>query len=248
MYQFNEYASIAHLSYNSFQSKYEKRYGNGLALKGAFTWSKDIDVGCADFWEACSIQNQYNLRAERADSPLNVPIVVTASAVYKLPLGKGAKYVNTGLPAAVVGGWQTNGILSSHNGTVYTPGINFDNANSGRGSQRPNKVGDPNSGFTKGINEWFNTSAYVVAPEYTFGNTGRNSLRGPSFTNLDASIFRNFTIFRESSFQFRAEFFNILNHTNLGNPDGNLQSGTYGKIRYQNGSSRQIQFAGKINF
>jgi hypothetical protein len=226
MYQFNEYASIAHLSYNSFQSKYEKRYGNGLALKGAFTWSKDIDVGCADFWEACSIQNQYNLRAERADSPLNVPIVVTASAVYKLPLGKGAKYVNTGLPAAVVGGWQTNGILSSHNGTVYTPGINFDNANSGRGSQRPNKV----------------------APEYTFGNTGRNSLRGPSFTNLDASIFRNFTIFRESSFQFRAEFFNILNHTNLGNPDGNLQSGTYGKIRYQNGSSRQIQFAGKINF
>jgi hypothetical protein len=248
MGQFDELSSIAHLSYNSFQSKYEKRYSNGLALKGAFTWSKDIDVGCADFWESCNIQNPYDLRAERANSALNVPLVVSASAVYKLPFGKGAQHLTTGVPALLAGGWQANGILSSYSGQVYTPSPIYDNTDSGGGGQRPNKVGDPNSGFKRSINEWFNTTAFVNPPEYTYGDVGRNSLRGPSFTNLDASFFRNFTIFRESSFQFRAEFFNILNHTNFGNPDAHIGDSTYGEIRGQAGNSRQIQFAGKITF
>lgn len=249
MQQFDEISSIAHLSYNSFQSKYEKRYSNGLALKGAFTWSKDIDVGCADFWEGCNIQNPDDLRAERADSALNVPLVLSASAVYKLPFGKKGQYLTTGVPAALVGGWHANGILSSHSGTVYTPGLTFDNTNSGGGGQRPNKVGDPNSGFTRSINEWFNTSAFVHPAAYTYGDVGRNSLRGPSFTNLDASFFRDFTIFRESSFQFRAEFFNLLNHTNFGNPNATVGGGpSYGTIRSQANNSRQIQFAGKISF
>jgi hypothetical protein len=248
MSQFGELSSEAHLSYNSFQSKFEKRYHNGVALKGAFTWSKDIDVGCADFWEACDIQDGHNLRAERANSSLNVPLVVTVSAVYKLPFGKGSQYLNTGVPAALVGGWQANGILSDHSGTPYTPGLTFDNTNSGGGGQRPNEVADPNSGFTRSINEWFNTAAYVHPAAYTYGNVGRNSMRGPAFNNLDASFFRNFTIFRESSFQFRAEFFNIFNHTNFGNPDATVGDSSYGTIRSQSGNSRQIQFAGKITF
>jgi hypothetical protein len=248
MSQFDEISSVAHLSYNSFQSKYEKRYSNGVALKGAFTWSKDIDVGCADFWEGCNIQNPYDLRAERANSTLNVPLVLSASAVYKLPFGKGGQYLTTGVPAALAGGWQANGILSDHSGTVYTPGLTYDNTNSGGGGQRPNQVGNPNTGFTRSINEWFNKSAFVHPAAYTFGDVGRNSLRGPSFNNLDASFFRNFTIFRESSFQFRAEFFNILNHTNFGNPDATVGDGGYGEIRGEAGSSRQIQFAGKIAF
>jgi hypothetical protein len=248
MSNFDEISSIAHLSYNSFQSKYEKRYDNGVALKGSFTWSKDIDVGCADFWEGCNIQNPYDLRAERADSALNVPLVVNASAVYKLPFGKKGKYLTTGLPAALVGGWQANGILSSHSGTVYTPSPTYDNTNSGGGGQRPNKVGDPNSGFTRGVKEWFNTNAFADPLKYTYGDVGRNSLRGPSLTNLDASFFRNFTIFRESSFQFRAEFFNILNHTNLGNPDAHIGDSTYGEILGLAGNARQVQFAAKISF
>ena len=248
MEQFSEISSIAHLSYNSFQSKYEKRYDNGVALKGAFTWSKDIDVGCADFWEGCNIQNPYDLRAERADSALNLPLVASASAVYKLPFGKGAEHLSTGVPALLIGGWQVNGILQSYSGTVYTPSPLFDNTNSGGGGQRPNKVADPNSGFQRGINEWFNTSAFVNPAQYTYGNVGRNSLRGPSFTNFDLSLFRNFKVFRESSFQFRAEFFNILNHTNFGNPDAHIGDSTYGEIRGQNGNSRQIQFAGKLSF
>ncbi len=248
MSQFDEISSIAHLSYNSFQSQYEKRYSDGVALKGSFTWSKDIDVGCADFWEGCNIQNPYDLRAERADSVLNLPLVVSASAVYKLPFGRQGKYLTTGVPAALAGGWQANGILSSHSGTVYTPSPTYDNTNSGGGGQRPNKVGDPNTGFTRSLSEWFNTNAFADPLKYTYGDVGRNSLRGPSFTNLDASFFRNFTIFRESSFQFRAEFFNLFNNTNFGNPDAHIGDSTYGEIRGQAGNSRQIQFAGKITF
>lgn len=248
MQQFSEISSIVRLSYNSFQSQYEKRYSNGVALKGAFTYSKDIDVGCADFWEGCNIQNPYNLAAERADSALDLPIVVSASVVYKLPFGKGAPYLNKGLPAAVVGGWQVNGILQSYSGTVYTPAPLNDNTNSGGGNQRPNKVGDPNSGFHRSINEWFNTTAFVNPPQYTYGNVGRNSLRGPSFTDLDSSLFRTLHLYRNSTFEFRAEFFNVLNHTNYGNPDAHIGDSTYGEIRGQNGNSRQIQFAGKLAF
>ncbi len=247
MSNFDEISSIAHLSYNSFQSKYEKRYGNGVALKGAFTWSKDIDVGCADFWEGCNIQNPYDLRAERGNSALSVPIVVSASAVYKLPFGKGAQHLTTGVPALLVGGWQVNGILSDRSGQVYTPSPQSDTTNSGGGGQRPNQVANPNLS-SHGINEWFNTAAFVNPAKYTYGNVGRNDLRGPTYNNLDASVFRNFTIFRESSFQFRAEFFNILNHTNLGNPDAHIGDSTYGEIRGTAGNARQIQFAGKITF
>jgi hypothetical protein len=249
MQQFDEISSIAHLSYNSFQSEYEKRYSKGVALKAAFTWSKDIDVGCADFWEGCSIQNGHNLAAERADSSLNVPLVFSASAVYRLPFGKASQHLTTGLPASLAGGWQVNGILQIHDGTPFSPAINIDQANAGSGSERPDVVGNPFGGFTQSINEWFNTSAYTLPKRYTFGSAGRNSVRGPGFNDLDASFFRNFTIYRQLSFEFRAEFFNILNHTNFGNPDPTLEDGAaFGTIRTQNGNSRQMQFAGKITF
>lgn len=256
-----EIASIAHLSYNSFQSKYEKRFGNGLAIKGAFTWSKDIDVGCADFWEACGIQNAYNLRGERADSSLNLPLVMSASLVYKLPFGKGRQYLTSGLGSKLAGGWQLNGIFQHDSGSAYNPSLAFDNANSFVYNERYNVVGKTSG--SKTLKQWFNTSAFVLPAEYTFGNGGRNDLRGPMYTDLDTSLFRTFPIYKEANFQFRAEFFNILNHPSFGLPNATClvynANGTcnldptsgdpnFGAILSQAGQSRQVQFAGKITF
>jgi hypothetical protein len=247
MSQFSMVESVGHMSYNAFQAKYDKRYENGLVVKGAFTWSKDIDVGCADFWEGCSIQNSYNLRAERSNSALDVPVVATLSAVYQLPLGRGRKYLTEGPASAILGGWHATEILGARSGTDFTPTINFDNANANGGTQRPNLTGDPNSG-PHSVQRYFNTAAYSVAAPYSFGDAGRNSLRGPKYVNLDNSIFRDFPLYREANLEFRSEFFNVLNHPNFGNPDSTLGDPTFGTISSTSGNPRLVQFSLKLMF
>jgi hypothetical protein len=247
MAEFGELSSIGHMSYNSFQAKYDQRYANGVAVTGAFTWSKDIDVGCADFWEGCSIQNGHDLAAERADSELDVPIVVTLSTVYKLPFGKGEPYLQSGVRSALLGNWHLNGIFAYHSGLPFTPAVNFDNAMANGGSQRPNVIADADAG-PHTLKEYFNTAAFTVAPPYKFGDAGRDSLRGPAYTNLDTSVFRDFALYREATLQFRGEFFNVLNHPQFGTPDGTLEDATYGQITSTTGNPRNIQFALKLSF
>ncbi len=257
---FNEIQSIAHLSYNSFQSKYEKRFGNGLGIHGAFTWSKDIDVGCADFWEGCSIQNPANLKSERADSAKSEPIVLTSSVVYKLPFGKGKAYLNKGgVASTLAGGWQVNGIFQHNVSPPYNATLTFDNANSFIGNERYNIAGSTKG--PKHRDNYFNANAFVLPQQYTYGTGGRNDLRPPDFTDIDGSLFRTFTIYRDVKFEFRTEWFNLLNHTNFGGAglscyafttDGtcdltNPQNVNFDKIRSA-GAARQIQFAGKITF
>jgi outer membrane receptor protein involved in Fe transport len=263
---FNVIQSIAHLSYNSLQSKYEKRFGNGLGIHGAFTWSKDIDVGCADFWEGCSIQNPANLKSERGDSAKSEPIVITSSVVYKLPFGKGKDHLNKGgIASSLAGGWQVNGIFQHNVSPPFNATLTFDNANSFIGSERYNIAGHTSG--PKQRDNYYNAKAFVLPTQYTYGNGGRNDLRPPDFTDIDASVFRTFTLYRDVKFEFRSEFFNVLNHTNFGganlscnnelfNADGTCDTtsqqgmqvnANFNKIRSA-GAAREIQFAGKITF
>jgi hypothetical protein len=247
MSQFNMLQSIGHMNYNALQTKYEKRFQGGLSVITAFTWSKTINVGCAEYWEACDIQDPYNLAPDRSASNTDVPVIFTFSSVYELPFGKGKQFVQQGPAAQIFGGWQVNGILATRDGTPYTATINFDNANANGGSQRPNQVGDPNNG-PHNVKEYFNTAAFAVAPKYTYGDVHRNSLRGPGYTDADFSLFRNFDLYEKAMLQFRAEFFNIFNHPNFSNPDAGLEDSTYGQITSITGNPRELQFAFKATF
>ena len=246
MSQFGMIQSISHMNYNAFQSKYERRYSNGLAVTGAFTYSKSIDAGCEDYWEGCNIQDPYNLRSNRSNSSLDVPVVLTVSAVYQLPFGKGKQFATEGPASRLLGGWQLNGILSARSGTPFTVTINFDNANANGGTQRPNQIGNPQG--PKTLQEWFNTKAFAVAPQYTYGNTGRNSLFGPRYTDLDTSLFRSFQLPKNESLESRFEFFNVLNHPQFSNPDGTLEDATFGQIQYITGNPRELQLGLKYIF
>lgn len=247
MSQFNVIQSIGHMNYNALQSKYDRHFQGGLAVIAAFTWSKAINVGCAEFWEDCHIQNPYNMRPDRSNADTDVPVIFTFSSVYQLPFGKGRKYMQHGVASAIAGGWQLNGILATRSGTPFTVGINFDNANANGGSQRPNQVGNPNSG-PHTIQEYFNTAAFVVPTPYTYGDVHRNSLRGPGYTDLDTSLFRTFQLPAGVGVQFRSEFFNVLNHPNFGNPDATLEDSSFGRISGTSGNPREIQFALKVKF
>jgi hypothetical protein len=141
-----------------------------------------------------------------------------------------------------------NGIFAARSGTVYTPDINFDNANVGGGiDERPNVIGSPVLSRPT-IAQWFNTSAFALPAPYTFGDVGRDSMRGPGFWNFDFSLFRTFDIWERFHLQFRGEFFNLFNHTDFSNPSAQLGSPNFGVITSTANSPRTIQVALKLAF
>jgi hypothetical protein len=154
----------------------------------------------------------------------------------------------------VLGDWELTGITRLESGRAFNIGINFDNANNGArsNSQRPDLVGDPfPSGFTPTYGPsgaYFNTAAFAVAPQYTYGNLGRNALHGPAFYNTDLGAFKNFSLTERFRMQFRAEFFNVFNNSSFDTPDSTLGDTTFGSITSTFASQRQIQFALKLLF
>ena len=246
--EFDVYSSIGHMNYHALQAQYTKRYSSSLSVITAFTWSKDINVGCADFQEGCSIQDPYHMRSNRGVSAVDVPLVFSFSSVYQLPFGKGKTFATEGVNSKVLGGWQVNGIVLARDGTPFTPTINFDNANANGGTQRPNIVAGTTTAGPKTLKEYFNTAAYAVSAPFTYGNAGYNSLRGPGYTDVDFSLFRNFAMFENSNLEFRAEAFNVLNHPNFANPDGVFEDTTFGQITSIYGAPRELQLAAKFTF
>jgi hypothetical protein len=161
------------------------------------------------------------------------------SATYALPFGKDKQFVNSGVGAAILGGWQLNTIFASRSGTVINPtnGSNGDTANAGGGAQRVSFVGSPNSGAPHKLSQWFNRTAFALPVAGTYGNAGINSLRGPGYWSDDLSLFRDIPLTEKYKLQFRLESFDVFNHANLGNPNSSF-AGTKtvdGVTTYNNG-------------
>jgi hypothetical protein len=95
--------------------------------------------------------------------------------------------------------------------------------------------------------EWFDTSCFPLPAPYRYGTAGKNVIQAPGITNLDASIIKSFRVREAQRLDFRAEFFNAFNFTNLGAPVLDASSGTFGRI-LSAGASREIQFALKYIF
>jgi hypothetical protein len=116
------------------------------------------------------------------------------------------------------------------------------------GYEHLNLVGKPGLPH-RSAREWFNTAAYASPALYTYGNAGRNSLRGPSYWDLDSSLFRLFPVGEGRQFEFRAEAFNLLNNVNLGQPQNDINSGSaFGTINGTANTARQLQLAAKFIF
>ncbi len=239
--------------YEALQLQFRRRYANGMALTVAYTWSKAISIGCDGFFgvEGCSVQDPYHFNNDRSVASINVPQDLSVNWLYELPFGAG-KAFHTGNAVAdqVIGGWQVNGIGSVYSGLPVNLTLNGDIANTGNanGYMRPNVVGNPSLG-TQSVAEWFNTAAFAVPAAYTFGNAGRNLLRGPAMVNFDFSLFRRFALpFHEGmALEFRAEAYNVLNTTHFGNPVSNLSNVNFGRI-VSAFDSRELQLAVKFEF
>ncbi len=124
-----------------------------------------------------------------------------------------------------------------------------DNANIGAGPpQRPNLIADPNANAPQTAQRWFNTSAFQMPAQFTFGNAGRNVVFGDGEANVDVSVRKETAINERSRVEFRAEIFNVLNHTNLADVPGRTAfTPAFGRYTSAQ-SSRQIPFALKLLF
>lgn len=237
------YESNGFSTYHSMQLSLNKRFSHGYTVLANYTWSKSIDNVSTDTQGA--VQDSFNLRAEKARSDFDVRQRLVTSFLWEIPSPV------RGVGKWVLGGWQVNGILAVTAGTPFNVVSGTDRALSGGGSQRPNLVGDPflDSGRARGelIARYFNPLAYAVPALGTFGNSGRNTMIGPSSYNLDGSLFKMFPLKEKLRLQFRAEFFNALNHANLANPVANIASGTVGSILSAS-SPRILQFGLRLAF
>jgi hypothetical protein len=263
-------------NYHSLQAKLTRAFANGLTYNAGFTWSKALAVSSCngDFSNTC-IQDLYVYEQEGArasgdygPSDLDIPFVFTFNATYKLPFGKGERWVNSGPASYVVGNWQINTLYAQRAGTVINPTGNNE-ANTNGGNARLFFTRNPLSGASHSRGNYFNAgpasnSAYSYPAAGTFGNAQINSLRGPNYWDDDLSIFRDIPFTERLKGQFRFEAFDIFNHPNLGNPNGfsgitKHQDGTYtynGNFNTINstvsptgpGANRDIQFAFKLLF
>jgi hypothetical protein len=245
---FSELKDIATSRYQALTVKVQKRFSKGFSFLGSYAWSHSIDLNSE--FGGSSPQNDACIKCDLGDSGFDQRHVFNGSYVYVVP---GASSPNR-LIKYVVGGWEIAGLTTLETGRAFNIGINFDNANNGArsNSQRPNLVGDPfPSGFTPTYGpggSFFNTAAFAVAPQYQFGNLGRNALHGPAFHNTDIGAFKNFALTERFRLQFRAEFFNIFNNVNFSLPDRTLGDTNFGAITGTDTSQRQIQFALKVLF
>lgn len=244
---FSNSTNIGNASYNALQLRVDKRLSHGLSFLGSYTWSKSLDLQSSG--QAGGIVTIYDLRREWGPSDYDFKHLLVLTSVYELPFGKGKPFLNSAgkLQQALIGGWNIGGILSIASGAPFSISAGGDLANVGGGSQRAQVVGNPNTGYTQSIFQWFNTAAFRTPTPFTFGNAGRNNMRGPSSTNFDFVTYKNFALTERARLEFRAEFFNLPNHARFGLPNNNVQSGAFGRITTAS-DPRDIQFALKLIF
>lgn len=244
---FSNSTNIGNSSYNSLQARIEQRLFHGLSFLGSYTWSKSLDIQSSG--QAGGIVTIYDLRREWGPSDFDFKHMFVFSGVYELPFGKGRAFLSSSnrVANAFLGGWTIGGINSIYSGPPFSIVAGGDFANVGGGTQRAQVVGNPRVGFQQSILQWFNTSAFRTPDQFTFGNAGRNNMRGPRTFALDFVTFKDFTIRENMKFQFRGEFFNLPNHPRFLTPNNNVQSGAFGRITSAD-EPRDIQFALKLLF
>lgn len=235
--------------YNSLQVEATRRYRGGFSLQGAYTFSRATDQ-FSSISLGTQIPNIFDLRSQRGLADGSAKHIGSFSWIWDLPKLQSANSV----VRFIAGNWQWNGLVTAQSGSPFNLQLGSDAALSGTPNQRPSVIGDPSppGDRAKGdkILAWFNRSAFVAPALGTYGNVARNALLGPGSTTANAGLFKTFKLpGREGlRMQFRSEFFNILNHTNLSNPNASLSSGVrMGRITSA-GSARVIQFALKLSF
>lgn len=238
---FPQYAAVQYLTldgnstYESLQAKLEHRWRSGFVISAAYTFSKlddDVDEVADSNSRAHrqGVQNVYDLRDEWGVGGYDIPQRFVMNYFYSLPFGRGRQFGGS-IPVVkdIIAGWEFSGITEAQIGQPL-PITQPNNTFGFTEAQRPNIIGNPTLSSGQTLQHWFNTSAFVEAPDYTLGDSPRFPLHGPGINNWDMALQRNFEIREKVKLQFRGEFFNAWNHPQFNNPNGSVTSPSFGAI------------------
>jgi len=249
--------NVGNTNYNALQAKLEKRFSRGLSFLVSYTRSKLIDEASSVFDASIltgpvanfPVADSLNRRLERDVSSGDMPNVFVTSFTYELPFGPGKAFRPGGVLEPILRDWELSGVITLQSGLplAVTQVTNF-NAFAGFGTQRPNRIDNPNLPSSEQTTaRFFNTSAFTVAPQFTLGNSSRNPVRGPHYRNADIAIIRRFPFGETRNVEFRTEIFNLTNTPPLGAPNVVVGAPGYGSITSA-GDPRVLQFGLKLNF
>jgi hypothetical protein len=232
--------------YNGLTVQVARRSASGFSYSASYTLSKSIDDASdtgATVAESNVPQNVYDLAGERALSSFDHRHRFVGNAIYAFPEVTGGPE-----PLRAIGsGWRLNGIVTLQSGSPFTPILGIDRANIGAGpAQRPNISCDPNN-WPATAAEWFNTACFSLPAPYAFGDSGRNTVIGPAYADVDAGLERDLQLPRGTRIQLRWEIFNLLNKTNFDTPNRIFGTSNFGRI-FSAEPARAMQFGVKFLF
>jgi Carboxypeptidase regulatory-like domain len=251
--------------YNSLVVDVRRSFGNGFQVRGNYTYSKNLDDGSA--WNTsvsgntpAFVEFPLDPKLDWGPGATDVRHSGSVNGSYELPFGSKQRFLNHA-PTPVdflISGWTASGIVTVQSGFPFTPQLGYNPTGNGdtRNPVRPNW----NPNFTGTLyprtpTEYFNPAAFLAPATGTYGDVSRDSLIGPGLSELDLSATRAAHLTERLGLEFRAEFFNILNHTNFLTPNEVVYtsatsgiSPTAGVITATSTTSRQIQFGAKLQF
>jgi hypothetical protein len=260
-------------SYHALEVDVRRQYSHGVQLRGVYTWSKNLDDGSA--WNTSVSSNTpafvsfpNNPRVDYGLAATNIAHAAAINGTWELPLGAGHLWFANagGVTNRIISDWAFSGIATLQTGFPFSPQLGYNPTGNGdsRNPARPGRDPGFNGNlYPKTVSAWFNPAAFTAPYPGTFGDAGRDSLTGPDLTDLDLSASKNISVHEHLRAQFRAEYFNLLNHTNFTTPNAVVfstgptpakpattaaLSPTAGVITATATTSRQLQFALKFLF
>ena len=253
--EIRQLSNSAHSTYHGLQWKGEKRFSHGLYFLASYTWSKSLD-NQSNGTDDSAASGQYpqdprNSRLDRGLSSFDRTHRFVGSAVWEIPFGsRTASTAGSDILHGVLGGWQLSGIFGAQTGSPFSVLMPCAAINAESNNCRPNRVRDGElPSDRRSIAQWFDVGAFTIPSPQAYGNAGRNILRGPGGTNIDLALSRSFRWDRAETrrLQIRSEFFNALNHTNLGLPVHSTDSPAIGTISSA-APARIIQLGARLEF
>lgn len=238
-------------NYHSLQFSFQQRFSRGSQINAAYTWAKNLTDNQTD--RSTAPQNPYDTKGDYGRSQLDRRHVFSLNYIYELPF-----FLNRrDFIGQVLGGWQVSGIVAYQSGLPFTATTsNWDPAGIGFlgpsvSGPRPDQIGDPNSNAPRTAEQWFNRAAFADVPQGVnrVATAGRGTITGPPTQRWDLTLSKRFRFSEDGSraIQFRAEAFNIFNHTNFRALSTNITATTYGQVTTTR-DPRIMQVALKLYF
>ncbi len=236
--------SAGRSTFNSLQFLFSRPLARSVSVWASYTLSDSKDDGSAFLGTTGDPnfpQDSQNMAAQWGPSGFDIRHRFAASFIYQLPAGN-----------VITRNTELRGIVTLQSGQPFTPLLRFDNSNTGNtgqqsGSDHPNLVGNPDIA-NPGPGAWFDTSAFAVPPPYTFGDAGRNILRGPGYSSVDMALARRIPLGGRRGLWVEAQVFNLFNRANYDLPELYVdEPATFGRI-FSAKAPRQVQLAVRVNF